>query len=100
MSWLDKIGGFLRSQLSESDGTVSNTRVCILLVICSASGWVTALVSKVKGPVNLPELGGFVGSLGMYVSGICASLYAINKGAEAWKNRADRPQDEGQPPQQ
>jgi hypothetical protein len=44
---------FLRSQLSEVDGTVSNTRVCVLLVIVFALGWVTALVSKVNRPVTV-----------------------------------------------
>ena len=83
--------GFVRSMLSEADGTVSNTRVCIVIVIAFASGWVTALVTKVRGPVSLPELAAFVGQLGMYVSAICASLYGINKFADAWKNRGEQP---------
>jgi hypothetical protein len=79
---------FLRSQFSESDGTVSNTRVSIFVVIAFASGWITALVVKVPRPVLLPELGAFVGQLGLYVTGICTTLYAVNKAADVLNHRA------------
>ena len=80
--------GFLRSLLSESDGSVSNTRVCICVVIAFASGWVTALVTKVHGPVALPELGAFIGQLGLYVSGICTTLYGLNVAKDVLNKRA------------
>jgi hypothetical protein len=79
---------YVRSWLGESDGSISNTRVCVALVICFALGWVTALVTKVHGPVTVAELGGVLQPLGMFVSTICASLYAINKAADVLNNRA------------
>lgn len=97
-----KILAFLRSMVSEGDGSISNTRVCIVIVIAFASGWVTALVTKVRGPVALPELSVFVENLGVYVSGICLALYGTNRFADAWKNRGGDPpkQQDGNPPEQ
>jgi len=80
---------FVRSWLSEADGTVSNARICVVIVIVFATGWMTVLLTKVQGSVTVPELTAFVGQLGMYVSGICAALYGVNKFADAWKNRAN-----------
>lgn len=86
------IGDFLRSQFSEQDGSVSNTRVCIFVVIAFASGWVTALVTKVAGPVSVSEIGALLTPLGAYITGVCGSLYLINMGAnkaaEVLNNRA------------
>ena len=81
------VGDFFRSQFSESDGTVSNTRVCIWLVVVFALGWVTALVSKIHGTVTVSDLGQVLGPLGMFVTGISGSLYAINKTADVFNNR-------------
>jgi hypothetical protein len=83
--------GFVRSWLSEADGTVSNTRVCISALIAFALGWVTALVVKVHGPVTVAEIGALLGPLGLFVGGISGSLYGINKFADAMKSRQDAP---------
>ncbi len=65
---------FFRSMLSESDGNVSSSRVCIVLVVLFSLGWVTGLVLHDK---RLPDLG----AVGGYVTLICGPLYAINRGA-------------------
>ncbi len=65
---------FFRSLLSESDGNVSSARFCIVLVVVFSLGWVTALVLHDK---KLPDLG----AVGGYVTLVCGSLYAINRGA-------------------
>jgi hypothetical protein len=65
---------FFRSMLSEPDGNVSSSRVCIVLVVIFSLGWVTGLVLHDK---KLPDLG----AVGGYVTLICGSLYAINRGA-------------------
>jgi hypothetical protein len=65
---------FFRSLLSESDGNVSSARFCIVLVVVFSLGWVTALVLQDK---KLPDLG----AVGAYVTLVCGSLYAINRGA-------------------
>ncbi len=67
---------FLRSMLSEPDGNVSTTRFCIVLVVVFSLGWVTGLVVHDK---RLPDLG----AVGTYVTLVCGSLYAINRGASA-----------------
>jgi hypothetical protein len=65
---------FFRSMLSESDGNVSSSRFCIVLVVMFSLGWVTGLVLHDK---KLPDLG----AVGAYVTLVCGSLYAINRGA-------------------
>jgi hypothetical protein len=65
---------FLRSMLSEQDGTVSSARFCIVLVIVVSLSWVTWLVMHDK---KLPDLG----LVATYTTLVCGSLYAINRGA-------------------
>lgn len=65
---------FLRSMLSEADGTVSSARCCMVLVVVFSLGWVTALVIRDK---KLPDLS----AVGAYTTIVCGSLYAINRGA-------------------
>lgn len=65
---------FFRSMLSESDGIVSSSRFCIVLVVLFSLGWVTGLVLHDR---KLPDLG----AVGGYVTLVCGSLYAINRGA-------------------
>jgi hypothetical protein len=82
---------FVRSWLSEADGTVSNTRICVALVIVFALGWVTALVIKIHAPVTVRELTDALVPLGMFVTGITGTLYAVNKAAEVINHRTDNP---------
>jgi hypothetical protein len=72
---------FLRSMLSEADGNVSTTRFCIVLVVVFSLGWVTALVAHDK---RLPDLG----AVGTYVTLVCGSLYAINRGAAVLEHKS------------
>jgi len=65
---------FFRSMLSESDGNVSSSRVCMVLVVVFSLGWVTGLLLHDK---KLPDLG----AVGGYVTLVCGTLYAINRGA-------------------
>jgi hypothetical protein len=67
--------------LSESDGNVSSTRVCMLLVVVFAVGWVTGLVLHEK---RLPDLG----AVGGYIALVCGTLYGINRGASVLDRRA------------
>jgi hypothetical protein len=62
---------FFRSMLSESDGIVSSSRFCIVLVVLFSLGWVTGLVLHDRK----------FGAVGSYVTLVCGSLYAINRGA-------------------
>ncbi len=60
--------------LSEPDGNVSSARFCMVLVVVFSLGWVTGLLVHDK---KLPDLG----AVGGYVTMVCGSLYAINRGA-------------------
>jgi hypothetical protein len=66
--------------LSESDGNVSSARFCIVLVVVFSLGWVTALVLHDR---KLPDLG----AVGGYVTLVCGSLYAINRGASILEHK-------------
>ncbi len=72
---------FFRSMLSESDGNVSSSRVCMMLVIVFSLGWVTGLVLHDK---RLPDLG----AVGGYITLVCGTLYAINRGAAVLDRRS------------
>jgi hypothetical protein len=72
---------FFRSMLSEPDGNVSSSRCCIVLVVVFSLGWVTGLVVHDK---KLPDLG----AVGGYVTLVCGSLYAINRGASVLDRKA------------
>jgi hypothetical protein len=67
--------------LSESDGSVSSSRFCIVLVVVFSLGWVTGLVLHDS---KLPDLG----AVGGYVTLVCGSLYAINRGAAILDRKA------------
>jgi hypothetical protein len=67
--------------LSEPDGNVSSARFCIVLVVLFSLGWVTGLVFHDK---KLPDLG----AVGGYVTLVCGSLYAINRGAAVLDRKA------------
>ena len=83
------IRGFVRSMLSESDGSISATRCVIAVIVSFAVGWITALVVRVQGPVTLTDLSEFVGKTGMYVASICSALYGVNRIADAFGKRPD-----------
>lgn len=80
---------FIRSALSESDGTISSTRCMIVLVIVFTIGVVAALLWKIKGPITVADFSQAIGSLGLFAGGICGSLYGINRISEAVETRAD-----------
>ena len=65
---------FLRSMLSEQDGTVSSARFCIVLVILVSLSWVSWLVVHDK---KMPDLS----VVATYTTLVCGSLYAINRSA-------------------
>ncbi len=84
--------GYIRTMLSESDGTGSSSRLCLLLVVVFTLGFVSALLWKIHGPITAAEFSQAVGALTLFATGICGSLYGINRAAEVFNNRANGPQ--------
>ncbi|ACO32132.1 MULTISPECIES: hypothetical protein [Acidobacterium] len=82
---------FLRSMLSEDDGAVSSSRVCVALVIVFVLGFLTALLAKIHAPVTVEEFCRAVESLGMFTGGVTGTLYGINRAGNVFEKRADRP---------
>jgi hypothetical protein len=77
---------FVRSLLSEADGTGSSARFCMVLVVLFTLGWVTGLVVHER---RLPDLG----AVGEYTVLVCGALYGINRGATLWDRKVT--QDDG-----
>lgn len=80
---------FLRSMLSESDGSVSNTRVCITCVFTFIIGIGITLVTKLHTPVTVADINGFLSTAGMFIATTCGPLYTINKLADIMNNKTD-----------
>jgi hypothetical protein len=81
-----KVLGFL----SESDGSKSSTRLCVVLIVVFVLGFVTALLAKVRGPITVAEFCQAVGELGLFAGGVCSALYGINRFGECLDNRASK----------
>ena len=92
--------GFLRSQLSDKDGTVSNTKVCVLMIIVSVLSWVTCLLYKLHTPVTVTDIVTFIGSAGTFAALICGTLAGLKYTADAVNNRAPNATPQVQPPDQ
>jgi hypothetical protein len=97
--------GFLRSQLSDKDGSVSNTRVMQCLIICHVLGWVSALLFcyclityKTHGVISMTDMVTFIGSLGTFATMLIGTLGLIKGGTDVANNRAPNAQDQVQPP--
>lgn len=89
MDILKYVGDFLRSMLSESDGSVSTTRVCIAMIFSYIIGSGITLVCKIHTSVTPADVNAFLSSAGIFIATTCAPLYAINKGADVINNSTD-----------
>ncbi len=70
---------WVRSTLSGTNGMMSTARLCVVLVVCAAIGWVTYLVCKNNALPDLTSLTIFVGS-------VITSVYTPNKITEIVKS--------------
>ena len=80
---------FFRSMFSESDGSVSNTRVCIAMIFMFIIGAGVTLVAKMHTPVTVTDINNFLGSAGIFITTTCGPLYAINKAADVMNNKTN-----------
>ncbi len=92
--------GFLRSQLSDKDGTVSNTKVCVLALVIAVISWVTCLLYKLHTIVTVTDIVTFLGAAGTFTALICGTLSAMKYTADAVNNRAPNAAPQVQPPDQ
>jgi hypothetical protein len=78
---------WVRSMLSESDGSVSIIRFCILMIFSFVIGAGITLVIKLHTPVTPMDINNFMSAAGIFITTTCAPLYAINKGADVLNNK-------------
>ncbi len=75
--------------LSEADGSVSTTRVCITMVFTFIIGMGVALMWKLHTPVTVADINNFLSSAGIFIATTCAPLYALNKTADVLNNNTN-----------
>ena len=97
--------GFLRSQLSDKDGTVSNTKVLLLLIVINVMAWISALVgvyvfyvAKSHSSIGMSDIVAFLGAVGTFATMLCGVLAGMKYGADAVNNRAPNASPQVQPP--
>lgn len=79
---------FLKDIFSEADGSGSSSRVMIGLIIAFILGVGVSFAIEVHRHKITPEqFSNFLGSSGTFITITTAPLYAINKGADAFKGR-------------
>jgi len=85
-----KMPPFLKSTLSEPDGSGSAVRVWISAIVGFVVGTGVALVSHIHGPVTVADFDSFLGAAGLFIATVAGPLYLINKGANVLnKNPTD-----------
>jgi len=90
--------GFLRSQLSDKDGTVSNTKVCILMIVTAVLSWVSCLLYKLHTPVTVTDIVTFIGAAGTFSALLVGTMAGMKYTADAVNNRAPNASPQVQPP--
>jgi hypothetical protein len=90
--------GFLRSQLSDKDGTVSNTKVCVLMIVTAVLSWITCLLWKLHTPVTVTDIVTFVGAAGTFTALLVGTMAGMKYTADAVNNRAPNASPQVQPP--
>ncbi len=87
--------GFLRSQLSDKDGTVSNTKVLLALIINHILGWISALLFvylyislRNHREITMTDIVTFIGATTTFATALCGTLMVIKTGGDALNNRA------------
>jgi hypothetical protein len=97
--------GFFRSQLSDKDGTVSNTKVLLLIIIVNVMAWISALVgvyvyyvAKIHASIGMTDIVAFLSSVGTFATMLCGVLAGMKYSADAVNNRAPNASPQVQPP--
>lgn len=98
--------GFLRSQMSDKDGTVSNTKVLTALTISNALSWIGALltayivtVTLKRGVITMTDVVTFMGAASIFVVSLVGTIGGIKATADAINNRAPNASAQVQPPE-
>ena len=96
---------FFRSQLSDKDGTVSNTKVLQMFIVIHALGWVSGLLFlyawatwKMHGAVTMTDIVTFIGSATTLAVALSGTLGIIKTTGDAINNRAPNASAQVQPP--
>lgn len=97
---------FFRSQLSDKDGTVSNTKVLLALIVNHILGWISALVFvylfislKNHRDITMTDVVTFIGAVTTFATALCGTLMVIKTGGDALNNRAPNAVGQVQPPE-
>jgi hypothetical protein len=99
--------GFLRSQFSEKDGTVSNTRVLQAFIVMHAMGWISALLFlygwfnyRTHGVITMTDICTFIGAVTTLTVALGGTLGGIKAVNDIANNRAENASAQVQPPEE
>ena len=97
---------FFRSQLSDANGTVSNTKVLQMFIVIHALMWVSALLFlygwftfRAHGVVTMTDIVTFIGSATTLAVALSGTLGIIKTTGDAINNRAPNASAQVQPPE-
>jgi hypothetical protein len=83
--------GFFKSMFSESDGTVSSTRVMVSLLITFVIAVGISFAIKVNAKGMSPEqFNEYLRAGSSFILTTCGPLYAVNKVASVMNNKTDK----------
>ena len=98
---------FFRSQLSDKDGTVSNTKVLQMWIICHVLAWVGALLLLYgwfivwkHGSITMTDIVTFIGAVTTLAVALSGTLGIIKTTGDAINNRAPNATPQVQPPEE
>jgi hypothetical protein len=81
---------WLRSVLSERDGTGSTTRVLMFVLVIAAIVWSSVLLHDAHArKITIEQFNNYLGSIGQYLTITAGPLYATNKIADCVNNRSN-----------
>jgi hypothetical protein len=91
-----EICGWLKSVLSEADGSGSATRVLMFILVLAAIVWSSVLLVDVhKHKYTMEQFSGYLTSVGQYLTITATPLYATNKIATVIDNKNTQNQQNG-----
>ena len=98
---------FFRSQLSDKDGTVSNTKVLQAFIVFHVMGWVDGLIFlyawftyRSHGALTMTDIVTFMGASTTLAVAIGGTLGVIKASGDAVNNRAPNASAQVQPPEE
>ena len=92
--FLTKLASWIKTVMSESDGSGSTTRVLMFVLVLAAIVWSSVLLHDAHiHKITIEQFNNYLGSISQYLTITASPLYAVNKAADCFNNRNGNKQD-------